>query len=647
MVIFVDLDTQTVIESPNVLGSPASLTAPRASNIPIWVQFCRGGIVVDPEISYWDILTSSTGSGTVFTAPAHPFIVGDTVSISDHTGLDIRISSSSVSSPAGANVQTVTMTIANPCVVSALGYAAGDSISFSTTGVLPTGLTAGTTYYVISTGLTASACQISATLGGSAITTSGSQSGVHTATNLSRCLITTMTAHGMIAGDHGTAANGTALANPTYLVNISGHGTAVALSGNVLTVTSNPAVVTTSVAHGLSTGDLVTIAGCTLPAANVTAVAVVTGATTFTFTGVNGSSGGTLGTFTRLASDLNGQHVATWVSATTFTIPVANYTILNGGTVTVTTTTPIANTADGATRTVTAVTTNTFTIGALNLSAAGKGGTAAAISATPFALRWTVKNNEEYDGPTVATCTSFAKSGKGQQTIYKGTCNYITTELNSLLGIDASTSGSISGITGSTWTSSTHGLVAGDSIVFAASVIPGGVVAAQTYYILTAPTTTSFTIAATVGGTVITPTSSGTTVTFVGYPVADDVEKATLMAELSWAGASPSKTSPIIHYIKNDIYKGGESTPVSAVGQIGSTTIVDGDSEVSVTFDPILGTANWHFMGSPYVENTTAAALGLSFMGLSTKTASGFTAILSGAANGIGTYKLRWIVQPD
>ena len=79
---------------------------------------------------------------------------------------------------------TVTMTIASPAVVSqtAHGLKAGSPISFTTTGALPTGVTAGTTYYVISTGLTADAFQFSATVGGSAVNTSGSQSGIHTLT---------------------------------------------------------------------------------------------------------------------------------------------------------------------------------------------------------------------------------------------------------------------------------------------------------------------------------------------------------------------------------------------------------------------------------------------------------------------------------
>jgi len=76
---------------------------------------------------------------------------------------------------------TFTVTIASPAVFTSIahGFNAGSSVVFSTTGALPTGLVAGTTYYVISAGLTADAFQVSLTDGGTAVNTSGSQSGTH------------------------------------------------------------------------------------------------------------------------------------------------------------------------------------------------------------------------------------------------------------------------------------------------------------------------------------------------------------------------------------------------------------------------------------------------------------------------------------
>jgi hypothetical protein len=75
----------------------------------------------------------------------------------------------------------VTMTIASPAVITwtAHGLVAGTPIGLSTTGALPTGLTAGTTYYVVSPA--ANSFSLAASVGGAAINTSGTQSGVHTA----------------------------------------------------------------------------------------------------------------------------------------------------------------------------------------------------------------------------------------------------------------------------------------------------------------------------------------------------------------------------------------------------------------------------------------------------------------------------------
>jgi microcystin-dependent protein len=77
----------------------------------------------------------------------------------------------------------VTITIANPAVVSWTnhGLVAGNVISFETTNTLPTGISVGTNYYVISAGLTTNAFEFSTSVGGSAVVTTGSQSGVQTA----------------------------------------------------------------------------------------------------------------------------------------------------------------------------------------------------------------------------------------------------------------------------------------------------------------------------------------------------------------------------------------------------------------------------------------------------------------------------------
>lgn len=76
---------------------------------------------------------------------------------------------------------TVTISNAEPGVVTWNGHGLpnGTPISFSTTGALPTGLTAGTTYYVV--GSDTNTFSVAATPGGSAIATSSAGSGTHTA----------------------------------------------------------------------------------------------------------------------------------------------------------------------------------------------------------------------------------------------------------------------------------------------------------------------------------------------------------------------------------------------------------------------------------------------------------------------------------
>lgn len=106
----------------------------------------------------------------VITSNGHNFVDGDQI-IAYRLGGMIKTA-------------TVTMTIATPCVVSwtGHGFAAGANVFF-TGGTFPTGIIAGQSYYVISAGLTADAFQVSKTIGGAAVNTSGSQSGTHTGTS--------------------------------------------------------------------------------------------------------------------------------------------------------------------------------------------------------------------------------------------------------------------------------------------------------------------------------------------------------------------------------------------------------------------------------------------------------------------------------
>lgn len=98
-------------------------------------------------------------------------------------GLESNDVSTETPSAVADKVSAVTITIASPGVVSWASHtlANDDPIVLTTTGALPTGLVAGTTYYVLNQA--AGTFQLAATPGGSAIVTTGTQSGTHTATS--------------------------------------------------------------------------------------------------------------------------------------------------------------------------------------------------------------------------------------------------------------------------------------------------------------------------------------------------------------------------------------------------------------------------------------------------------------------------------
>lgn len=129
---------------------------------------------------------STNGSGTLSWATGltsslnqYNVTVGDSTNtaVSTNTNLLGNVKATTVSA-------TATMTIATPCVVTytSHGLTSGDKIYFTTSGALPTGVTASTSYYV--TVIDANTFNLSTTvtnfLAATKIATSGSQSGTHT-----------------------------------------------------------------------------------------------------------------------------------------------------------------------------------------------------------------------------------------------------------------------------------------------------------------------------------------------------------------------------------------------------------------------------------------------------------------------------------
>lgn len=78
-----------------------------------------------------------------------------------------------------------TISVGAPAVITVAGghgLSVGSPVVFATDGALPTGLDAGTTYYVIATGFTPTEFSVSATPGGAGVETTAAGTGEHTVT---------------------------------------------------------------------------------------------------------------------------------------------------------------------------------------------------------------------------------------------------------------------------------------------------------------------------------------------------------------------------------------------------------------------------------------------------------------------------------
>lgn len=118
------------------------------------------------------MLDSNLTSSTIAENDYAAYVAGTTYALGDRVILV---------SPAS----TVTMTIASPVVVSwtAHGLPSNTPVVFTTTGLLPTGLSTNVVYYVVlSTVPEVNTFKVSATPGGTPLNTSGTQSGTHTTT---------------------------------------------------------------------------------------------------------------------------------------------------------------------------------------------------------------------------------------------------------------------------------------------------------------------------------------------------------------------------------------------------------------------------------------------------------------------------------
>jgi hypothetical protein len=158
---------KVIIKAPATLGADYTLTLPTD----------------DGEASQ---VLSTDGSGVLSWATvATDSVAQYNVKVGDSGGTAQQVNTNLIGRISAVyKTATSTMTIATPCVVTytSHGLATGDAVYFTTTGALPTGVSASTAYFI--TKVDANTFNLSTTianlLAGTFVASSGSQSGTHT-----------------------------------------------------------------------------------------------------------------------------------------------------------------------------------------------------------------------------------------------------------------------------------------------------------------------------------------------------------------------------------------------------------------------------------------------------------------------------------
>ena len=418
--------------------------------------------------------------------------------------------------PAGP--YTCTISTASPAVItkSNHGLLVNYPIIFSTTGALPTGLTAGQTYYVLGTNLTQNTFTVSSLKGGGAIATTANGSGTHTyipqgiTTTLLRenysyiyltvyqpndysAIATTATAtatttasmtSSSISGTTltvGTLASGTILPgmvltggsiiSGTYIVSnipgvITGTTTYSSLTGTSVTAAATYTGVSQLSTSGSGTGATFTVVKTTSGTSynGVTTITVVSGGTGYTVGDTITISGAVLGGVVT-TNDLTFT-LATSVNSTTY------WTVSASQTQTSTTITGTSN----------QFTVGTSTGGVVNQPIKFGISTQATTSDGPTAyITVGTTDGMIVDMPLAFTVTSGSAFGG----LVSGTTYYVKS-------IISGTQITLSATQGGSTLSVTSG--SGSMTVVTGGTLPGGVTSGATYYISSVPSSTKVTI---------------------------------------------------------------------------------------------------------------------------------------------------------
>lgn len=201
------------VMASDVVGATAVYYTPyKTAFLPLW-----SGTVAMPQV--FTELSQATTDATKSPAACAPNSCYD-LFVWDDAGT-LRLSRG----PAWSQAQTFTITIATPGTVTCAGHGLyeGQPVVLTTTGALPTGLAAGTTYYVcrvVDANTFTLSTSLANAIAGTAIATTGTQSGVHTATQSLTVRGTAAAISRNAAGFYTNAVaitNGPAIGRGTYV----------------------------------------------------------------------------------------------------------------------------------------------------------------------------------------------------------------------------------------------------------------------------------------------------------------------------------------------------------------------------------------------------------------------------------------------
>lgn len=191
--------TSPALVTPN-LGTPSAATLTNATGLP--TSGLTGTLLAAQEPAHTGDMTNTAGSlatlvtktnGVAF-GPAATALLGQLPGTTANDNATAGNVGEYMISSCPLQNATVTITIASPAVVTYTGHGYSNTaphadtcpITFTTSGALPTGLTAGTTYWVDPASITTNtfrvATSVANALAGTDVTTTGTQSGTQTGT---------------------------------------------------------------------------------------------------------------------------------------------------------------------------------------------------------------------------------------------------------------------------------------------------------------------------------------------------------------------------------------------------------------------------------------------------------------------------------